>query len=437
MPDFLFLLESRLTPDQYRVVEQVQAAAAEQAVHLYLVGGALRDLIYGYPIRDLDFAVEGAALKVARSLIKHSAEGEQINAEFDEHLRSAHLVYPSGLTVEISATRAGRSENGRKGQVEFAGIYEDLRRRDFSMNAIALSLNPKSRGLLLDPNNGCADIERHEIRTLNSYAFSEDPVRLIRAVRFRTRLRFTLNERTETQFRAALASGAIEHANPEGLHCEFRELGREESPLEILKALEKEGLTAAFHPKLSGPRLNMAGLQAAVKTSHAVEDAGVPVRFQATFFYFLLDKLPPRDRNELMKRMGMKPSDSDGWMDLEPRTKKLVHDLAGKLANTPSRAYQLLEQQPGELLLFILMKFPQKKIQDKVKNYLFRHRKIRDNLPRVELESLGVAPDSPRFQKILDAYFFAQIDGKVKSSKDPLKPLRKIVAEVEKSEKAK
>ncbi len=432
MPDFLFLLESRLSPDQYRVVEQVQAAAQEHAVHLYLVGGALRDLIYGYPIRDLDFAVEGAALKVAKSLLKHSPDSAQIHAEFDDRLRSAHLLYPSGLTVEISACRT-EQVNGKKSTIEFSGIYEDLRRRDFSMNAIALSLNPNSRGLLLDPNNGVADIERHEIRTLSNYAFSEDPVRLIRAVRFRTRLRFTLNERTEAQFRNAMESGVIENANPEGLHCEFREMGREERPLEILKALEKEGLTAAFHPKLVGSRLNMAGLAQAAKVAETIEENGVNVSFQATFFYFLLDKLPPRDRTDLMKRMGMKRSDSDAWMDLEPRTRKLVHDLAGKLANTPSKAYQLLEGQPGELLLFILMKFPQKKIQDKVKAYLFRHRKIRDHAPVAELESLGVAPGTPRFQKILDAYFYAQIDGKVKSSKDPLKPLRKVMAEVDKT----
>src|SRR5882762_1004058 len=105
MPDFLFLLESRLSPDQYRVLEQVQAAAQEHGVHLYLVGGAMRDLIYGYPIRDLDFAVEGPALKVAKSLIKKAPDADKIHAEFDEHLRSVHLLYPSGLTVEISACR--------------------------------------------------------------------------------------------------------------------------------------------------------------------------------------------------------------------------------------------------------------------------------------------------------------------------------------------
>src|ERR1022692_4609176 len=210
MPDFLFLLESRLNPDQYRVVEQVQAAAYEHGLHLYLVGGALRDLIYGYPIRDLDFAVEGQALKVAKSLLKHAPDSAEIVSALDDRLRSAYFTYPSGLTVEISACRVERrGRPGQKPQLEFTGIYEDLRRRDFSMNAIALSLNPNSRGLLLDPNNGVADIERHEIRILQNSAFMDDPVRLVRAVRFRMRLRFTLEPRTEAQFQAALDAGVI------------------------------------------------------------------------------------------------------------------------------------------------------------------------------------------------------------------------------------
>src|ERR1035438_6933051 len=130
--------------------------------------------------------------------------------------------------------------------------------------------------------------------------------------------------------------------------------------------------------------------------------------------------------------MGMKRSDQEIWAELEPRTKKLVHDLAGKLANTPSKAYQLLEHQPGELLLFILLKFPQKKIQDKVKNYLHRHRKMRDHLPKLELESLGVPSGTPRFQQTMDTYFWALLDGKVRSAKDPIKPLKKAMAEVDK-----
>src|SRR5258706_7909122 len=189
MPDFVFLLETRLSPEQLRVVERVQQAATHHGLHLYLVGGALRDMIYGYPVRDLDFAVEGPAQKVIPSLLKPDVQVLQMN----EKLRSADLLFPNDVTVEIAACRAERRNRpGQAPVIDFAGIYEDLRRRDFSMNAIGLSLNPNSRGLLLDPNNGVADIERHEVRVLHNYSFLDDPVRIIRAVRFATRLRFTL-----------------------------------------------------------------------------------------------------------------------------------------------------------------------------------------------------------------------------------------------------
>ncbi len=427
MPDFLFLLESRLNPEQLKVVEQVQSSAWEAGLHLYLVGGALRDLIYGYPIRDLDFAVEGQALKVARSVAKRAAGCELL--ETDEDLRSAHLVFPGGLTAEISACRWEERDKRGRLEVEFGDIYRDLRRRDFSMNAIGLSLNPNSRGLLLDPNNGVADIERHEIRVLQSSAFSDDPVRLIRAVRFRTRLRFTMEPKTESLFRAGLERG-MENASPDGLRKEFKEMGREENPLEILKALEKEGLTTAFHPRLTGSRLNVPVLTQMLKTARTIAEAAAPVDNYAPFLYFLLEKLPARDRSALIHRLGMKRADTEPLTRLENDSKQLVKALAGKQGGTPSKAFQLLAQQPGEVLLFVLMEFPQKKIQDKIKNYIHRHRKALANLPKAELIGLGVMPDSPRYQKILDAYFFGMLDGKVKTSKDPLKPLRKVMAEV-------
>ena len=426
MPDFLFLLESRLNPDQLRAVERVQDAAREHGLHLYLVGGALRDLIYGYPIRDLDFAVEGNALKVARTVAKDDVQVR----EMDTNLRSSQLLFPGGLTTEISACRSERrSRPGQKPEIAFTGIYEDLKRRDFSMNAIGLSLNLNSRGLLLDPNNGVADIERHEIRVLHNFAFVDDPVRLVRAVRFRARLRFTLEPRTESLFRSALESNLVESADPAGLLHELKEMGREENPLDILRVLDREGLTTAFHPRLAGPRLNLPALTVAMRTARSLQESGVSLRAYGPFLYFLLAKLSPHDRSSLVRRLGMQRQDADPWMHLEVETKQLVRALAGKQANTPSKAFQLLSQQRGELLLFILLKFPQKKIRDKVKNYLHRHRKMRAHLPAQELQGLGVAPDSPRYQKILDAYFFAQLDGKLKS-RDPLKNLKKLVAEV-------
>ncbi len=427
MPDFLFLLESRLTLEHLRVLELVQNASLEHGLNLYLVGGTLRDLIYGYPIRDLDFALEGPALKVVRTLAKKDVQVWEMN----EELRSAEVLFPGRITAEISSCRSEHhARTGQEPEVVFSSIYDDLRHRDFSMNAIGLSLNPASRGLLLDPNNGVGDIERREIRVLHNYSFVDDPVRLVRAVRFRARLRFALEAKTESLFRSALERNLMEFASPSRLLKELKEIGREENPVDILKALDREGLTTVFHPRLGGSRLNLQGLARAVKTARSLENNGIPVNSYGPFTYFLLEKIPARARTDLARRLGMRRQDSEPWMRLEDESKHLVRALAGKQANTPSKAFQLLSLQPGELLLFVLMKFPQKKIQDKVKSFLHHRKRMRDHLPEKELQSLGVAADSPRYQKILQTFFLAVLDGKLKSHREQLKHLKRLAAEV-------
>ena len=197
MSDYIYMLESHLSPDQNRVVEDVQTAAGQANVNLFLTGGAMRDMLAGFRIRDLDFVVEGAALKVAKAI------GEQSGAKIvstDENRKSAELVFPGGVTAQIAMSRQEKyGRTGSKPQVTPATIQEDLRGRDFTCNAIALSLNKASRGLLLDPMNGLADIERKELRAISTYGFYDDPSRLLRLIRFRVRLGFTVEERTQMQ----------------------------------------------------------------------------------------------------------------------------------------------------------------------------------------------------------------------------------------------
>jgi tRNA nucleotidyltransferase/poly(A) polymerase len=427
MPDFLFLMESRLTPDEQAAVQRVLNLAAEQALNVFLVGGALRDMLCGFPIRDLDFAVEGNAMKIIRAIEKlPGVEEVDVNTEW----RAAQFIFPGEVPVEIAQCR---SEHYLKASappvVGFAGIQEDLRRRDFSMNGIGLSLNPASRGLVLDPSNGIGDIERREIRAVHNYALADDPSRMLRLVRLRTRLHFSLDPKTESQFQAAKERGLIEHALPHPLKMEFREISHELSPREVIKALDREGLMTAFHPKLTGTRLNLPAIQKMEKTARWLEEHGLTPRIYAPLLFFLTRKLPPADRAAFAKRLRMKRAESDPWMKLEESAKKLVRLLNSKKANTPSKAFDVLSAEPAELLLFILLHFPQKKIQDKIKNYITKHRAARERLPRKELLGMGVAADSPRGQKILGLFFAALLDGKVKSRTEQLKYLKKLVAE--------
>src|SRR5437660_7228223 len=191
------MLENERSPDQNRAVEDVQAAAGTANLNLFLTGGAMRDMLAGLRIRDLDFVVEGPALKVAKTVAE--ATGAKIQST-DENRKSAELCFASGVTAQIAMSRQEKyTRTGAKPQITPATIQEDLRGRDFTCNAVALSLNKASRGLLLDPMNGLADIERRELRAISVYGFYDDPSRLLRLARFQVRLGFTVEERTRMQ----------------------------------------------------------------------------------------------------------------------------------------------------------------------------------------------------------------------------------------------
>src|SRR5258706_13970488 len=121
-----------------------------------------------------------------------------------------------------------------------ATIIEDLRRRDFTANAMALSLNEGSRGLLMDPFNGAADIEAKLLRVLHNYAFLEDPSRLIRATRFAARFHWPLEERTQQRYDAAKESSYIEYIRNSAIGREIEQLAYEDDPVNIPKVYDKE-----------------------------------------------------------------------------------------------------------------------------------------------------------------------------------------------------
>src|SRR5215813_8641078 len=248
MSDYIYMLESHLSPDQNRVVEDVQTAAGAVGVNLFLTGGAMRDMIAGFRIRDLDFVVEGPALKVAKTLAdKHHAK---ILATDDDR-KTAELAFPSGVTAQIAMSRQEKyGRTGSKPQVSPATIQEDLRGRDFTCNAIALSLNRASRGLLLDPMNGLADIERKELRAVTTYGFYDDPSRLLRLARLRVRMCYTVEERTQMQIANAREAEVEKRIPARALGEELRRIGAEDHPAEILKGLEEMGLLALFSPAL-------------------------------------------------------------------------------------------------------------------------------------------------------------------------------------------
>src|SRR5690242_10929365 len=271
MADYIYTMEIRLTPDQLKGVGLIQDVARAAGMNLYLTGGAIRDIISGFPIRDLDFTVQGNPLKLQKDLEKAGA----VIAGIDEDVKTLYLQLPGNVRTEISMARTERYDKiGKPPVITPATIIEDLRRRDFTINAMALSLNPGSRGLLMDPFNGVADIEAKLIRVLQNYAFLEDPSRMIRATRFAARFHWPLEERTQARYDAAKENNYIEYITDRTIGLEIGALAYEDDPLHILRALEKEGWLSVLHPHWSLAKVDTAGLGQLMKTRQQMTEMG-------------------------------------------------------------------------------------------------------------------------------------------------------------------
>jgi len=288
MADYIYTLEIRLTPDQQRGVTLVQDAARAAGMNVYLTGGAVRDIISGFTIRDLDFTVQGNPLKLQKDLEKSGVKVQST----DDDLKLLYLTLPGNVRAEVAMARIERYEKVGKPPIIAPGtILEDLRRRDFTVNAMALSLNPGSRGLLMDPYNGAADIEAKLLRVLHNYAFVEDPSRLIRASRFAARFHWPLEERTQQRYDSAKENNYIEYISDRAIGYEIEQLAYEEDPLHIVRTLEKEDWLKVLSPHWTTAKVDTAGLSQLMKTRQQMNDFGYSPDPAPAVLYFLTARL--------------------------------------------------------------------------------------------------------------------------------------------------
>ncbi|HYN15670.1 MAG TPA: CCA tRNA nucleotidyltransferase [Terriglobales bacterium] len=420
MADYIYMMESRLTPDQQRGVALVQELARAQEMNIYLTGGAIRDIISGFPIRDLDFTVQGNALKLQRDLEKAGAVLQGV----DEDLRSMYVLLPSNVRSEIAMARAERYEKpGRPPEIASGTISDDLRRRDFTINAMALSLNPGSRGLLLDPFNGVADIEAKLIRILHNYAFYEEPSRLIRATRFTTRFHFALEERTQARFAAAREGNYIDNISDRAVGYEIEQIAYEDDPLHILRVYEKEGWLKVLNPHWSASKVDTASLSQLLKTKQQMQELGYTLDAAPAVMYFLTHRLGDRDI-AAMQRLMPRKSFVETWRKLEDDAKELARRLTGKEAATPSLAWKLLSGARPGTILFLETTTRHQGVAQKIRNFFTKWRQMKDKLPLPEMAELHITPELPVYPKLAEDTFYLLLDGKLRSRTETLKFLK-------------
>src|SRR6202030_3982424 len=304
---------------------------------------------------------------------------------------------------------------------------EDLRRRDFSLNAIAISLNPASRGLLLDPTNGLSDIEHGEVRALTIHSFTNQPARLLRVLRFSARMGFKLEARTQEWFDLAIERELQKTISPEDGGGELRAVAREERPTVVLKAWEQHDLLDAINPNLAKRHPDYDAIARLMKVREDMFTAGFRPRLATPMQLAVLGRLKDREQAGVLSKAGYRSAESEVALSVGQEADDAAKELSGRKMNAPIDAYRFLEQMPLDQTAYLLAESTNSAALSKIRAYLNKWRPVRIGLPLVanELEALGMARGA-KFDEIVEQVFAMQLTGRGKTPEEREKILRKL-----------
>jgi tRNA nucleotidyltransferase (CCA-adding enzyme) len=406
MPDYVYLLENRLSPEQRHALSQLREAARSAGTILFLTGDAVRDLTSGHAVRELEVAIHGNALKLKKPLEKLGAKvwGEE------EASRSLYLCFPGTVRVDLVSTH--RVEYPKPGRPVYhpASIQEDLRRRDFTANSMAISLNEGSFGLLMDPLNGAADIEARSLRLVSNYGFLEEPALLIRATRYRARLGWEMDPRTQTRYENAKAEGVIEALSPHARSQELEQIGHEEEGLKVLGALQDEGWMNALFPAWTTAKADEAKLKALHDLAVELLVQGVRADTSAGQMQLLTAGLASRDLTALKKLM-LRPGFVEEWNSLDTLATGFQKVLLAKQNTVPSASFKLFTSYDPEAVLWLGFTSKTVAVQERYHQFLKVWPEANQRIPYLLMQEMRITPELPGYKDIVHAIFLELIDG--------------------------
>ncbi|UWZ83434.1 tRNA nucleotidyltransferase/poly(A) polymerase family protein [Occallatibacter riparius] len=408
MPDYIYLLENRLSADQQVALRLLRDAAREAEMILFLTGDAVRDLTSGHAVRDLEVAVYGNALKLKKPLEKLGAKvwGE------DDASRTLYLCFPGTVRVDVVSTHSVEYKKPGQATHHWASIQEDLRRRDFTVNAMAISLNDGSYGLLMDPLNGVADIEARALRLVSNYGFLDEPALLIRATRYKTRLGWELDPRTQTRYENAKGEDVIASLSATERSRELEQIAHEDDGLKVLQAHEAEGWMKVLFPAWTPAKADAEKLHALHDLSVELLMQGVHADISAAQIQLLTAKMNPKDLAALKKSL-LRPGFVEEWNNLDAIAAGFQKQLLAKENQQPSLAYKLFTTYDPEAVLWLGFTSKDKAVKERYNDFLKVWPEAKQKIPYALMLEMRIRAELPNFNEIVHQVFLQLIDGKL------------------------
>jgi tRNA nucleotidyltransferase (CCA-adding enzyme) len=410
-------LLGRLPQERLSLLREIGNLADEERVSLYLVGGVVRDLLLKRKDWDLDLAVEGDGISFARLVADRYGAGLAVFERF----ATARLAFPDGLKMDIASTRReSYAQPAVLPTVQPASIEEDLSRRDFTINAVALQLNPRQFGRLLDPYGGQRDLRVHTIRLLHEGSFEDDPTRIFRAIRFEQRFGFRLERSTLRLLAQAASTNLIQQLSGPRLQNEILLLFAEHDPVRAIARLGQLKLLRFLHSRLCYTTKVKRAVTAVPKafTWWARRFPDSVIDRPIVYLMALSSESSAIVVAAMIRRLVLSREQAKNVSAGGRLVDRALKRLTNKGTVRPSQVYRLLADFSDEALVLLLAK--QVSAQHGVRvSMLKRHlvayvknRAIKTALTGRDLQAMGLKP-GPQYKTILGKLLDARIDGTI------------------------
>ena len=409
----------RLPPRIVRLLRELGRSADEKGIGLYLVGGVVRDLLLKRRNWDVDLTVEGDGISFARQVTNRYGAGLALFERFS----TARLVFPDGLKVDIASTRReSYADPAALPDVMTASLEEDLFRRDFTINAMAIQLNLAHWGALRDPFGGREDLKDKTLRVLHDRSFVDDPTRIFRAIRFAERFGFRIEPDTGRLLARASRANLVARLSGPRLANEIFALMKEAHPDAAIRRLRRLRLLRFLHPRIS-PGIQTERLLAVLpQTIGAWERRWAELSLDRPLLWVmaLLAHTSASVIAGTIQRLQLSATKSRALEWAGEKTSRIAKILSSDALLRPSQIYRLLSSLPNEAVALVLAKglvssskaVGIARLKRRLTRFLECDRHTTTTISGDTLKEFGLRP-GPHFKKILDRLLDERLDGRI------------------------
>jgi tRNA nucleotidyltransferase (CCA-adding enzyme) len=424
--DIRRIMQERLPGHIVGLKKNLGRVAEEMGYNAYVVGGFVRDLLLGQENLDIDIVVEGNGIEFARRY----AENHDCRYRAHQKFRTAVLIFPDDFKVDVATARTEYyAHPAALPTVERGSIKLDLYRRDFTINTLAIRINPSPFGQLLDFFGGQRDIKDRTVRVLHNLSFVEDPTRILRAVRFEQRFGFRIGKQTLNLIQNAVRMNFLERVEGRRLWHELWMLLNEKRPIPGLQRLAELDVVRFIHPKMDCASdekmalfMDVEGVLAWFSLLYLEEE----IENWRVYLFAMLDHLTDKEVRQALRRLNFVAREIDNLSGNKYQADRTIGRLTGEKDRSPSAVYRMLTPFTMETLLYMIAKARDRHTKRYVARYITDYRNVRPLLNGRDLKRLGLKP-GPIFKKTLELLRDARLDGKLKTKQDEVAFVRRKI----------